>query len=409
MGKEKLFLILDIDGTLLEAEGYRAACIDTINDFLERYGQSSLKITRKVTDAFEAAGITAEWDIVPLVLAAYVNWHCILFPGLDPRVGCIELPGHDFNLNNEAFENMLVEMSERYKSMLNPDETPINAVYHYLQNNKGRGLEHLWSLPYRDEYFVDTLNPRKCPFFAQLMNRLLGSERFSKFYGIPEVLSCESYLEKKDKLLISEEYRKLLPEIAGNGVYPVIMTYRPTVLPEVEGNKSSQYFVNTPEGECALRLLGWDDGRMPMIGAGSLCYIEEKYNLRREYYVKPHPFHAIAAMVMSLCQDEIKALEIARQLCEAKPSLEKSPLKKWLDDGESFTLAVFEDSVSGIDSVKNAACVLKKWGYDVKISLNGIKSTKEKDKLLLNTGAKIYRNINEALDDVLEEYMSEGR
>ena len=400
MDKEKLFLILDIDGTLLEAEGYRAACIDTINDFLKQYGQPFLKVTREITDAFEAAGITAEWDMVPLVLAALVNWYCILFPGLDPRVGCIGLPDYDLILNNEGFLSMLIEMSKTYKSMLNPDETPINAVYHYLQKNDGKGLEHLWALPYRDEYFVDTLNPWKCPFFAQLMNRLLGSERFSKFYDMPEVLSCESYLETKDKLLISDEYRRLLPEIAGDGIYPVIMTYRPTVLPEVAGNKSSQYFVNTPEGECALRLLGWDDGRMPMIGAGSLCYIEEKYNLRREYYVKPHPFHAIASMVMSLCRDEIEALEIARQICESKPSPEQSPLNEWLARGECFTLAVFEDSVSGIESVKNAAVVLSNWGYDVKISLNGIHSTDAKDKLLSAVGADLFPNINVALDRI---------
>ena len=58
-----LFMLLDIDGVLLEAHGYRDACIDTINDLLLQMGQPGLSVDRALTDAFEARGIGAEWDM----------------------------------------------------------------------------------------------------------------------------------------------------------------------------------------------------------------------------------------------------------------------------------------------------------------------------------------------------------
>ena len=401
MSTAKLFLILDIDGVLLEAHGYRDACVDTINDFLRQMGLDGLSIDRVIPDSFEASGITAEWDMVPLTLAAAVNWACELSPEWKSDG---EFPPcfSDFGpYDNDQFQQMLLSKIEAFSGMLNPDETPINAIFHHLEKNDGQELSSLWQQPFRKRFFVDTLNPKKCPFFAQLMNRLLGSEVFSAFYGLEAPICCASYLETKDHLLISEYYRELLPKFAGNSVYPVIMTYRPTRLPSDGGNKGSVYFVNTPEGECALRLLGWTDRGIPMIGAGSLCYIEEKYHLRREYYVKPHPFHALAAVMYGLCGNEILALEVARQLCELDPRKNESPAGAWLENGEKITLAVFEDSTSGIRSTMNAADVLCKWGYEAEAVLCGIHSTHAKDQLLIETGAVLYPNINLALDAVL--------
>lgn len=401
MNKEKLFLILDIDGVLLESQGYRLACIDTINHFLQKMGHPNLNIDRTITDIYEASGITAEWDMVPLTLAVFVN-QCLekesnqILPDTFPAP--IGTPG---SYDNDSFRKILSEKIALFSQMLNPDETPINAIYHALSESNGIGLDALWNSSLRDRFFIDTLDPRKAPFFAQLMNRLLGNCGYEEFYGLQAQVHCESYLETKDHLLISERYRRLLTDFDGEPVYPSVMTYRPTILPETDGNKGSRYFVNTPEGECALRLLGWSDGKMPMIGAGSLCYIEEKYDLRREYYVKPHPFHALAAILMGFRRDELLSLETARKLCELDPDTYISPLDGWFSKNEILHLAVFEDSVSGINSVKNAAGVLQKWGYKVKTDLCGIHSTEMKDDLLIKASAVLYKDINTALDAVL--------
>ena len=75
MSGNKLVLLLDIDGVLLEAHGYRLACIDTINHLIAQMGQPELYIDRGITDAFETVGIRAEWDMVPLTIAAFTNWY----------------------------------------------------------------------------------------------------------------------------------------------------------------------------------------------------------------------------------------------------------------------------------------------------------------------------------------------
>ncbi len=398
----KLFLILDIDGVLLEAHGYRLACMDTINDFLAQMGQPGLSVDRVITDRFEASGINAEWDMVPLALAAFVNFYCSVTGEVLPDVfpPCCEKAVYS---DNEAFKQMLLHQITEYSKRLAPDETGINAIYRAYRETDGRGLEALWRQPFRERFFVDTLDPWKCPFFAGLMNRLLGSEEFRNFYGMEPPFACESYLETKDRLLISEANRSLLPELPIKEIYPVVMTYRPTKYPEKAGNKGKNYFVNDPEGECALHLLGWTDDRVRMVGTGSLCYIEEKYGLRREGYVKPHPFHALASVMTAVCPDELEALEIAHRLCADDPEKTGSPADSLFFPGEKLRLAVFEDSVSGMGSVRNAAEVLRKWGYDASAILCGIRTTAEKNQLLADTGAVLYDNFNDALADVIRE------
>lgn len=404
MKNRKLFLLLDIDGVLLEAQGYRCACVDTINDFLKKMGQPYLSVDRSVADFFESSGISTEWDMVPLTLAAFVNWYCSKTKEQLPNVFPPDCSNTVFT-DNEEFKKMLFEQISQYAEMLDPDQTCINAIYQKLQDSDGIALEFLWKLPIRDHFFVDTLNPIKAPFFAGLMNRLLGSDTFRNFYGIDAPFVCESYLETKDTPLISEKNRELLPSFAGSDIYPVIMTYRPSKFPAGSGNKPKNYFVNTPEGECALKLLGWDDGRVRMIGAGSLCYIEEKYGLRREYYVKPHPFHAVASVMMAVCGNEIQSLELSRLLCELDPEQSESPVTQWFHPDDEIVFAVFEDSVSGIKSVRAAAEVFKKWGYNVTAQLCGIRSTERKNKLLSDVrGVVLFDQINDALASVLADY-----
>lgn len=408
MNAEKHFLVLDIDGVLVEAHGYRLACIDTINDFLLQMGQPFLSVDRTITDTYEVSGISCEWDMVPLTMAVFLNWYAELF-GVDFSFDVFPPDtGNHIIKDNEIFNQMLLEKIAVFAKMLTPDQTAINAIYSGLCSSNGKELQALWNLPVRDRFFVNTLDP-KCPFFAQLMDRLLGSRTYSSFYGLEAPLDCESYLETKDVVLISEYYRKLLPELPKNCVYPVVMTYRPSLLPDSDGNKSGQYFVNTPDGECALQLLGWTGSSVRMIGAGSLCYIEEKYHLRREHYVKPHPFHALASMLFGVCGDELLALENARILCEKDPSTGHSPVLQWLPFDEKIRLSVFEDSVSGIESTKKAAEVLRKWGYTCDVDLCGIRTTSGKNALLKKIGADLYHNVNEALDHVLRNDSDERR
>ena len=406
MSGNKLVLLLDIDGVLLEAHGYRLACIDTINHLIAQMGQPELYIDRGITDAFETAGIRAEWDMVPLTIAAFTNWYieqsgqvpsAETFP---PRCDAVRLDDRD------AFLEMLRGMVDEFGRCMNPAVLGIEGIYAAYRSGKGKGLEKLQETPYFERFFVDTLDPWKSPFLAELENRLLGRDVYEEFYGMAAPVDCGSYLAEKDIPLISDHYRQLLPEISKQAaVYPVVMTYRPTRMPAFAGEKGSAYFVNTPEGECALKLFGWDDGKMKIIGLGSLCYEEEKLGLRREFYSKPHPFHAIASILYALSGNEEEALDMAALLCAEEPSPQNNPAQKNLNADETLTAAVFEDSDLGIQSVENAVELLRKWGMSVEPVLCGIRTIPEKDALLEKTGAKLYANVNDAFDDVLKTYL----
>ena len=107
--------------------------------------------------------------------------------------------------------------------------------------------------------------------------------------------------------------------------------------------------------------------------------------------------------MISLCRDEINSLEAARALCELNPGKDELPVSQWINVGESIKIVVFEDSVSGIKSVKNAKEILNKWGIHAEPVLCGIRSTEAKDALLKEAGANLYKNINSALDAVFNQ------
>ena len=133
----KLFLVLDIDGVLLEAQGYRLACMDTINDFLVQMGQPGLSVDREVTDRFESSGINCEWDMVPLALAAFVNYYCgvtgeVLPDVFPPRCEKSVFP------DNAAFKQMLLGQISEYSKLLDPDAPNVPQFLldkHYLRKH----------------------------------------------------------------------------------------------------------------------------------------------------------------------------------------------------------------------------------------------------------------------------------
>ena len=410
MGADKLILLLDIDGVLLESHGYRLACIDTINHMISAMGQPGLSIDRSVTDAFESAGIRAEWDMIPLALAAFSEWclscNCVIsseknFP---PVFGGRELS------DRESFLEMMREQAWAFGRCLDPALPVMEGIYAAFMNGSGKGLDRLRETAMFQSFFTDTLDPGRRPFFAELENRLLGKEVFEEFFGLRAPVDCGSYLAEKDVPLIDAPHKELLTKISGNApVYPVVMTYRPTRMPAAPERNRNLYYVNTPEGECAMALLGWDGGRMKMIGSGSLCYEEDRQRLRREYYTKPHPFHGISSVLYALCGDQLKALDLAARLCGEDPVPGNNPAGEILKRDEPIRIAVFEDSATGIQCADNAAAVLRKWGIDAEVIRCGIRTIPEKDVLLAECDAVLFNNINEALDAVLEKYSGRDR
>nr|MBP6210095.1 hypothetical protein [Anaerolineales bacterium] len=67
----KRIILLDIDGVLVQPGGYRAALRATVKRFIGEY-----VIEEDVPVSMEKRGISSEWDMSPLIIAAY--WEDVL-------------------------------------------------------------------------------------------------------------------------------------------------------------------------------------------------------------------------------------------------------------------------------------------------------------------------------------------
>jgi hypothetical protein len=122
-----------------------------------------------------------------------------------------------------------------------------------------------------------------------------------------------------------------------------------------------------PEAELALELVGLSD--IPLIAFGKLEYLASQYGLDPATLVKPSPVQALAAVLAAWTGEEWGALQAANHWRETG-SLDGTfePLPK------AFELIAVEDTMGGIYSVRSAAEILKKAGFDVDVRVVGLTS-----------------------------------
>src|SRR6185503_13358919 len=61
--------LFDMDAVLVHPGGYHAALVATVNHFSRAMGHGDYGPTPEEIEAFEAAGITSEWDSAPIAIA----------------------------------------------------------------------------------------------------------------------------------------------------------------------------------------------------------------------------------------------------------------------------------------------------------------------------------------------------
>ncbi len=399
--KQQTFILLDIDGVLLRPGGYRRSYIDTVNHFLDLFGQPHLSVNMQVAEKFEYAEIPAEWDMVPLSIAAFLEWYAenspdtFFFQSIKkaenlPPVG-----------TQEGFYRFLQAKIMDFSDVLTSTDIPALAVYKNCRHQRTASvLSRIWNDPILDEILADSLNVYKSPLFRRLENAVLGSKVFMETFGFPAEENLNSYLERFDSPIISKQYQKKLADLGEDGYHAAIITARPNLLPESVDRNTIRSHTILPEAETALRLIGWKKNEMITIGVGSLCYVEQKYNLPKDTLLKPHAYHSLAAILNTLCDDQRKALEAAKKITDLwdKKDFIQNPVADFLPEGSAIRLAVFEDSASGMKSCMNAGAILSDFGYSVTIETYGIYTTEEKQALLTAFGAEIFSDINQALD-----------
>lgn len=341
----KRIILLDIDGVLVQPGGYRAALRATVERFIGDY-----VIEEDVPVSMEKRGISSEWDMSPLIIAAY--WEDVL--SRQP----MENLSDDPVLAGEQIQRQRKAEEPKHLAIpafdLMDGQYPVDAAY-------AAGCFASIPSELRKNLMTESRDVYKSHTFRTFQHFTLGSETFESTYQLSAEFDAESSLLAVDRSNISDEIRERLyhPDH-----HLAAFTARPSGIP-VGINESSLGYA--PEAELALDLVGMND--IPLMAFGKLEYIAAQHGLMPSTLVKPSPFQALAATLAAWTRDELSALHAAYDWHRAGKLN-----SKFAELPKDFELIVVEDTMGGIRSVRTAGEIFRQAGFDVTVRTLGLTS-----------------------------------
>ncbi|NJL92650.1 MAG: hypothetical protein HC915_02435 [Anaerolineae bacterium] len=338
----KTIVLLDVDGVLIHARGYRAAVRATFEHFTQRMGQGHLQAPdERAMSAFEAADIIFEWDSLALSLAAVLaqapdSWQ----DGLEDTLQAIQQAGVSLQQPDYA------ALAARTPRPTREDQKPSAAAL---------GILFPDAPPFRE--LLAAAHSPTAPVTQVFQHFVLGSEQFARTYGTPPRFASDSLLETLDRPMLSQEAHDRLWNAPHT--YPVIYTARPSLPPMTELN----WVGYSPEAEIAQRQLKLRG--LPLIGYGKVQWLAQQHGQSISQYVKPSPMHSRLAIFSAMFYSqrdetwEQHALELAAH---------EGPLpEEWRAD--PWQVIVLEDSAGSIKGVRATVEALQP---QLNISLKGV-------------------------------------
>lgn len=349
-------LIFDMDGVLLEAQGYHRALQKTVQLIGEYLSLSNIKLSQEQIHTFESIGISSEWHSSALCMALLKI----------QLVSGVTAPTLDMRELFTLIQNQPLELPAL--------ERGINAV-RLLCKNRGIDPKEVVSS------LTDCENINRSLTMQWFQEHVLGSEAYQSFYEIPAQFNVQSYLVKYDSpLLTSKNAERISNWVDRNQGGVAIMTNRPSSGPTG--------FSGSPEAELGRDLVQLSG--IPIIGYGDISWLAESVQADPGTLVKPHATHALAAIMSSLGLSK----EISMKNSVTNALQWPQEISKKLHRG---SITVFEDTVAGIISARNAVDVLRKAGIDVEFRAVGIAKDDTKKAALETQGAQVFPDINTAL------------
>lgn len=369
-------LLFDLDDVLLFSEGYRASLRGAVGYLGRRLGYPDVPLSGTDIEAFEAFGLTAEWDSATVCFSLLLSQLWEQFPEFEvaqtgewqpppPHV----LPPPDF----QTFISGLPTPGAGPTWALEAAELGILLRSPFLSSRQRRFLSDLLG------------NTRKfshSPIHRLIQEFNLGSRRFAEIYGVQPRLTVESTLLMYDRPRLDEtSRRKLKTWVSEPTRRAVVFTNRPSSAPRGA--------FDPPEAELGLEASGLADLRI--IGGGGLAWISQRRGLGSGDLLKPSPVHALAAFRMALGDSVERALETAAGL-----ALDGKMDQAWtgLDKTDLF---VFEDSAKGLRSAQAATAILKDHGVSLRTFFYGVSESQPKRAALSAAGASLFDSIQCAL------------
>lgn len=353
-------LIFDMDGVLLEPLGYHRALQETVRLAGEACGFSNVQLSAAQIARFEALGISSEWHSSALCMA----W-MVLQKEFAP-----DNPNPDWERLVAAFQR---------QAQADPPIRRGVAALTQVAREQGVCAQQPIAL------MTECESIQESPTFNWFQELVLGSALFEQIYGKTAQLGTESYLQKYDRRLLAPEWaRRLLEWTSASGQGAAIMTSRPSDGP--------REYAQEPDGQLGANLVGL--GELPLIGNGEMRWLAEKLSVTVAEVKKPAVAHALAALLAAGGWTLERSMDY---LANGLAALRGEDLD-WLDGGK---VTVVEDTISGLLALQAAAALLEAFGVSMTVRAVGVASDPAKTAALEGMGARVYEDVNLAMEDVL--------
>jgi len=397
-----LFLF-DVDSVLVEANGYLRALQDTVAHFSRRMGVGEHAPTETEVRAFEANGLTSEWDSAPTCIAALLVERLRREPGF-PWEPSFALPA--------SWPDTLTLMEAHPLPLPHPDYTALAQRVGRRMANQPGAAQAARTVLWEDVKATPSLEPLRptldvlfdtllshthdfyrAPVTHHFQHLVIGSQGVRQTYGVEPDFESAAYLQAHDRpLLVADARAQLHKVVAGGDVHIALYTARPS-LPPADADVAANGY--SPEAEMARSLVGMD--AYPLIGLGRIRWLAQRAGERVEHLVKPSPVQALAAVGAAWSGQEAAALEAALALHR------DGELRPPLAGLDAATIHVFEDSPGGIDAVKHAVELLQAAGLGIAWQPHAIAPAGgPKAKAMAARGVPTYLSINDAILAALE-------
>jgi hypothetical protein len=370
-------LLFDMDGVLIEPQGYHRALAETVRILAKTLGYRNVNLTDRDIEVFELAGATSEWDSAAICAALLVRdvWKVNPDACLPTSPPLPDLPAHDLpSPDFQSFFRSLAQDEVEDLPALFRAERALLSGRKKIGDQQATMITHLLRGARRIE---GSISHR---LFQELV---LGGQALRSTYGLEPVFSEQSYLRRYDRpMLAAESRRALLAWMDRPDQQAAVFTTRPS--------RPQPDRAGSPEAEFGLVFLGME--ALPLVALGELSWIAEKWTLEPDSLHKPSPMHALIALRIAL-GDMLEAAA-SRSLAVVGGEGHASQWRE-LAGAE---VCVFEDSTSGLYSARAAGDMLALQGVRLNLRMMGISHRKGKRVALAAAGADVFQDINSALD-----------
>lgn len=370
---KRTFLLFDMDGVLLQADGYHRAMQSALKIVGKNIGVQDPILTIEQISQFEAAGVTHEWETLAICTAILL----IQIWQIDPE---IRIPS---SLDPEPGEYLIMR-DERISDFLKDIDLAGKSPTRYAEGQLLNNAPHLGpeQIDFLKSLFGSGINLNLSPIFRVFQEYVLGSRLFGQIYKFSPCLDTESYLDLYDREALSKNNRdNMLKWLSTDLHRAAIFTNRPSKTPDE--------FFSTPDAELGAAAIGLEE--LPILGAGALSWFASEQAKPWDEYFKPHPVHVLAALQLASGKPLSEAIKTAADFYYG----DKGP-EIW-SGFEGSKVYVFEDLTPGLISAQAAKRILLDSGIELDFVFVGVSGYINKRKSLSKYADFLIDDINQVI------------